>query len=156
MKGCVHLKLNGIFFVREFSFYFNLHFKLHYDIKVNADPSIFTSLCLFRKAKLKHPVFCCMCSHGILRAGKIILVYPIQAIRFYSLHQSNDLSPLFPLWRLVCPRHKSWEGSQSENFRWVWGRGCIEAGKFPTGCHRGLRLLNALEGEKRSMAIIFP
>lgn len=149
MKGCVHLKLNGIFFVREFPFYFNLHFKLHYDIKVNADPSIFTSPCLCKKTKPKHTVFCCMYSHGILRAGRIILVHPIQAIKFCSLHQSNDFSPLFPLLGLVCPRHKSWEGSQSEDFRWVWGRGCIEAGKFPTGCHRGPEAAQCPQGGKK-------
>lgn len=66
----IHLKPNGIFFVREFPFYFNLHFKLHDDIKVNTDPSIFASPCLCKKTKPRHTVFFCMCSHGILRAGK--------------------------------------------------------------------------------------
>lgn len=73
-KGCVHLKLNGIIFVREFPFYFKSHFELHYDI--NADPSIFTSPCLFKNTKPTPPVFCCTCSRGILRSGKIILVHP--------------------------------------------------------------------------------
>lgn len=43
MKG--YLKLNGIFFVRAFPFYFDLHLKLHCDKKVNADPSILASPC---------------------------------------------------------------------------------------------------------------
>lgn len=110
MKG--YLKLNGIFFVRAFPFYFDLHLKLHCDKKVNADPSILASPCPCKKKnKPKHTMFFCRCSHGILRAGKDNFGASNSG-KFYSLHQSNYLSPLFPLWRLVCPGHKSWEGSR--------------------------------------------
>lgn len=44
MRGCVRLKLYGSFFVREFPFYFNLHFKSHHDIKVDAGPSVLAAL----------------------------------------------------------------------------------------------------------------
>lgn len=116
MKG--YLKLNGIFFVRAFPFYFDLHLKLHCDKKVNADPSILASPCPCKKKnKPKHTMFFCRCSHGILRAGKdnfgasnsgnqILLPAPIKLFK-----------PAFPSLEAGVSRAQKLGRQSSEDFR---------------------------------------